>query len=187
MTITLLLLSAGLATDAFAVSVGYGISLIRPNLRTALAIALTFALFQALMPVLGWSLGWALSGFIMRFHRWIAFLLLAWVGGKMVLDGLRANKTQSSSQLSTKWQQLLALALATSIDAFAVGITLALTQADIVVSALTIGAVTFLLCAIGFQLGRLASHLSGQFLKDKATIIGGFVLIGLGVKILLVN
>jgi len=150
-------------------------------------MAFTFGLFQALMPVLGWALGWSLSdfSFILHHHHWIAFLLLVWVGGKMILDGLRAHKTNAPGQPDTKWRQLIILAFATSIDAFTVGITLALTQNDIFVSVLTIGIVTFLLCYIGFQLGRLAGRLSGHFLKNKATIIGGLVLIGIGVKILL--
>ena len=184
-TILLILLSASLAMDASAVSLSYGISMSRPTLKFALTMAVAFGLFQGLMPALGWSLGWALSDIILPFHHWVAFLLLLWVGGQMVLEGLRQHTSQAAGQPDTGLKKLLTLAFATSIDAFAVGITLAITHADIIISVLTIAAVTFLLCFISFQLGRLFGHLFGRILKNNATIAGGLILIAIGIKILI--
>lgn len=180
MTITLVLLALSLALDAFAVSISYGITPKQSNKRKTFAIPFIFGLFQAFMPLLGWYLGWALSDKILPFQHWIVFLLLVWFGGKMILDGLRPQTAKSTGQPNNGRQKVLALAFATSVDAFVVGITFALTQTSIVISVLTIGVVTFLLCLLGIQLG----HLFGRFSKNRASMFGGLILIAIGTKIL---
>ena len=172
-----------LALDAFAVAVCKGLNMRKIDYRQTFLIALFFGGFQALMPLIGWFLGSSFDRYIESFDHWVAFALLAVIGGKMVWevlfekDGEEEKKDNSFSIL-----ELLMLAIATSIDALAVGIAFAFTEGtDIVLSVIIIGCVTFVLSAVGVAVGNRF----GSKYEKKAELVGGVVLILLGVKILL--
>lgn len=176
---TILLIAVGLAIDAFAVSVTSGF-MIRPlNIRLALRIAAFFGLFQALMPLVGWLAGIGLSVLIARVDHWIAFGLLVFIGGKMIVESFRFRDT-AAAKGSLGWLTLLLLSVATSIDALAVGLSLSLLQVFIVTPALVIGGVTFGLSLAGVWIGKRFGHC----FEKKLEILGGLILIGIGVKIL---
>ena len=175
----LLLVAIGLSMDAFAVAVCRGLEMRRIDYRQALLIAVFFGGFQALMPVAGYLLGAGFEHYISSFDHWIAFLLLAFIGGKMIWEVARGGEEEHAEALSLKL--LVMMAVATSIDALAVGITFAFLRMDILSSALTIGATTFL---ISFG-GVAAGNRFGARYKQKAEIVGGVVLVLIGEKILL--
>ena len=175
----LLLVAVGLSMDAFAVAVCRGLEMRRIDYRQALLIAVFFGGFQALMPVVGYLLGAGFERYISAFDHWIAFALLAFIGGKMIWEAVRGGEEEQPQELDLK--MLLMMAVATSIDALAVGITFAFLRMDILSSALTIGATTFL---ISFG-GVAAGNRFGARYKQKAEIVGGVVLVLIGVKILL--
>ena len=175
----LLLVAVGLSMDAFAVAVCRGLEMRRIDYRQALLIAVFFGGFQALMPVVGYLLGAGFEHYISAFDHWIAFALLAFIGGKMIWEAVRGGEEEQPQELDLK--MLLMMAVATSIDALAVGITFAFLRMDILSSALTIGATTFL---ISFG-GVAAGNRFGARYKQKAEIVGGVVLVLIGVKILL--
>ena len=174
----LFILAVGLSMDAFAVAICKGLSVQRLRPKHMLATALYFGGFQALMPLLGFFLGRQFQTLITSIDHWIAFALLLLIGLNMLLES-RKEAEQLSSSFSPK--AMLPLAVATSIDALAVGVTLAFLQVRIVPAVSFIGAVTFLLSAIGVRLG----HVFGCRFKSKAEIAGGLVLIAMGIKILL--
>lgn len=178
----LILTAIGLAMDAFAVSICKGLRMKRLHLGQTLIIGLYFGIFQALMPVLGWLLGKSFSRYIQAFDHWIAFVLLAFIGGKMLWDSLHEKETDSDATADTlSHRELLMLAIATSIDALAVGIAFACLDTNIWYAASVIGMITFLLSMIGVMIGKRF----GSCFQQKAGIIGGVVLIFIGVKILL--
>ena len=178
-TWTLLLIALGLSADAFAVALGKGLSLWRLRLGQAWAIALTFGGFQALMPVIGWLLGATLADRITAVDHWIAFGLLAAIGAKMLWEALHGDDdVEPASGLEVR--ELLVLGVATSIDALAVGVSLAFLEADLGIAAVTIGVVTALVSFAGVVIG----HRVGLRLRRPAEIAGGVVLIAIGVKIL---
>lgn len=177
-----LLIAVSLAMDAFAVSVSSGISTPGFGWKHAAKMGAYFGAFQFLMPVLGWLLGSSISAYIAAVDHWIAFGLLAVIGGRMVWES--ATKPQDKAEPAALTAGRLALlAVATSIDALAVGVSMAFMNVDILQSAAVIGVVTFGLSVAGGLLGR---RLGGLFQK-RAEILGGLVLIGIGLKILLVN
>ncbi len=186
-TVTLLIIALGVSADAFAVAVGKGLSMPRLHLRTAASIAIAFGLAQALMPLFGWLLGTQLEQFITPVDHWVAFGLLALVGGRMLREALRSEDLPdqgtgaSNVVMLVSPRELLVLAVATSIDALAVGISLALVEVNIVAAVIVIGAVTCALSFAGVALGQRA----GARFRGPAEIAGGLVLIGIGVKILL--
>lgn len=185
-TAALLLIALGVSADAFAVAVGKGLGMPRLHLRTAASIAIAFGLAQALMPLLGWLLGTQLEQFITPVDHWVAFGLLTLVGGRMLREALRpedlpAEGTGAGNVMLVRPRELLVLALATSIDALAVGISLALVEVNIIAAVIVIGAVTCVLSFAGVALGQRA----GARFRGPAEIAGGLVLIGIGVKILL--
>lgn len=174
---TTLLIAVGLAMDALTVSICGGLVLKEARLKHALRMGLFFGGFQAGMPVLGWLAGRGLAGFIEAADHWIAFGLLAAIGGKMIHDALgKTHATMDPSRIGV----LLMLSIATSIDALAVGVTFALLGGPILAPALTIGAVTFLLSVAGV----LSGHRLGHGFESKVGVAGGLILIGIGVKIL---
>jgi putative Mn2+ efflux pump MntP len=176
----LLLLAAGLGSDAFAVSVTEGIVLDQVTHRHVLRLSVLFGLCQGAMPVLGWRLGRGLQPIIGPVDHWVAFGLLALVGVKMALDAALGFETRVPPHGSRGWR-LVALGLVTSIDALAVGVTLAMLGTRIWAPALVIGLVTAAMCAFGMHAGdRIGSRLGRS-----AEILGGVILVGLGVKILL--
>ena len=178
--ITTILLSFGLAADAFAVSISSGFLIKNLNVYKSLKIALFFGGFQALMPLIGWYVGFSLSHWIERIDHWIAFSLLAWCGGKMINEGLEGDDEEQKKFNPLDNGTLLVLAIATSIDALAVGISLALVNTALPLVVTTIGLITFCVCFLGVYLG----HKFGHFFENKIEIIGGFILIAIGIKIL---
>ena len=170
--------------DAFAVSICKGLGMKRLNMKQALVIGLFFGGFQALMPFLGWALGTQLADFITPIDHWIAFILLAIIGGKMLLDAIRGGDEEDAGEpkdTSLDFKELLMLAIATSIDALAVGITFAFLGVNIVWAMVIIGVTTLVLSVIGVAVG----HAFGARYEKGATIVGGVVLILIGCKILL--
>ena len=175
----LLILAVGLAMDAFAVAVCKGLSLRTLKLQQALLVGVWFGLFQALMPALGWLLGSAFSGLVQSVDHWVAFVLLSIIGGNMIREGLQGDDENCDPSLS--FGVMLLLAVATSIDALAVGITFAFLNVSILLAVALIGVVTFTISAVGVKMGNLF----GARYKSKAEFFGGAVLILIGLKILL--
>jgi manganese efflux pump family protein len=172
------LLALGLSMDAFAVSMSRGTT-IRPfRVNDALKLALFFGGFQALMPILGWFGGNTVSGFVSAYAPWIAFLLLAFVGIKMIYEAFYGSSDGRADSLS--YPVLFMLAIATSIDALAVGISFAFLKTPILEPAIIIGCITFFMSFCGAILGYRAGH----FFENEVEILGGLILIGLGIKIL---
>ena len=182
--VDLLLIGVGLSMDAFAVAVCKGLAMPRLNMKQAAVIALFFGVFQALMPALGWALGTQFAGFVTSVSLWIAFALLAFIGGKMLWDvfhDAESGEEVAGSSFKLDVKELFLLAVATSIDALAVGITFAFLQVDIVSSVSIIGITTFVLSLVGVAAG----HAFGSRYERPAQVVGGVVLIGIGVKILI--
>jgi putative Mn2+ efflux pump MntP len=178
--VQILLLSVGLAMDAAAVATARGCAAGRSShTGEVLRVALLFGAAQALMPVLGWALGSRMGSSMAAFDHWIAFGVLAVIGGKMLHEAL-SKGPDSPAEPGFGWRVLFGLAIATSIDAFAVGLTLPLLDAPFALSILTIGVVTAVLSAIGVVIGQRF----GKLLGPKLDAFGGVVLILLGVKIL---
>lgn len=184
MFILLFLMGVSLAMDAFAVSVCKGLAMRKVNKKQCLVIALFFGGFQALMPFLGWLLGNRFEGYITSIDHWIAFVLLGFIGGKMVVEAIRDKGegpeiTEIDPPLDIK--ELFVLAVATSIDALAVGITFAFLEIPIVEAMLIIGITTFVISVAGVYIGNFF----GNKYKSKAELVGGIILILIGLKILL--
>jgi putative Mn2+ efflux pump MntP len=179
LTLTVVLTALGLAMDAVAVSIASGLSVHKLRLRDALKMAFFFGAFQALMPFLGFMLGLSIADWITTWGTWIAFIVLVALGVNMIIEARRS--TQAIHQSPFQTQKLIALALATSIDAFAVGVSFSLLDSGLIMTCATIGIITFVLClpAVWF-----AAKLGGHFAK-RAEILGGVVLIAIGCKILL--
>lgn len=177
--IELLLIAIGLAMDAFAVSVGKGLSLKRVLPRHALSAGLWFGGFQALMPIIGYFLGSSFAHVVERVDHWIAFGLLAIIGINMIRETLSGDDEAHDSDFGPR--KMVVMAVATSIDALTIGISMAFLKVDIWVAATIIGVVTFALSAIGVSLGCRF----GAKVGSKAGIVGGVVLICLGIKILI--
>jgi manganese efflux pump family protein len=176
----ILLLAVGLAMDATAVAAARGCASGRgTHTQGVLRVALMFGVAQALMPVLGWALGERFGSSVAAFDHWIAFLVLAVVGAKMLYESWAAHD-EGAQRPGFDWRLLFGLAIATSIDAFAVGLTLPLLRAPFALSIVTIGIVTAVLSGIGVVVGQRAGKLLGR----KLDAFGGTVLILLGVKIL---
>lgn len=176
---TILLIALGLATDAFAVSIAHGIATRNRRYTTGLALAGSFGAFQTFMPVLGWLAGLSLIELIGNFDHWLAFGLLAFVGGKMIYSARDNAEEKKENRLTAA--TLLVLSVATSIDALAVGLSFSFLQASITVPVVVIGTVTFFLSFGGFCFGNKL----GNFVGNKIHVVGGIVLIAIGIKILL--
>ncbi len=175
----LFILAVGLAMDAFAVAVCKGLSIRALKIRQALLVGLWFGLFQALMPALGYLLGSAFSGLVQSVDHWIAFILLAIIGGNMIREGVQGEEEDANPSLS--FGVMFMLAVATSIDALAVGITFAFLNVKIWAAVSLIGVITFAISSVGVKIGNLF----GARYKSKAEFFGGAVLILIGLKILL--
>jgi putative Mn2+ efflux pump MntP len=170
----------GLAADALAVSIASGVDLQEVNTRQVFRVAFHFGLFQSLMPIVGWLAGSFVSSWFGAFEHWLAFGLLVGIGMKMILDSLRQEEKRSRRDPSRGWT-LVALALATSMDALAVGLGLAFVRVSIWLPSLVIGFVTASLSALGMLFGARLGQKVGLW----ATWLGGLMLIGIGLKILL--
>lgn len=175
----LLLLSIGLAMDAFAVSICKGISMRKMNWKKAIIIGLYFGGFQALMPTLGYFLGTAFQSLITSVDHWIAFVLLGIIGGEMIKESFEIDSENQNDDVSFK--TMVILAIATSIDALAVGITFAFLNVNLGLAVNLIGIITFILAVAGTKIGNRF----GDKYEKKAEFVGGVILILLGVKILL--
>ena len=173
----LLLIAIGLAMDAFAVSICKGLAMKKMNWKKAIIVGLYFGIFQALMPVIGYFLGTTFESLVTKVDHWIAFILLAFIGGKMLKEAFDNNSEGYND--SVNFKTMVVLAIATSIDALAVGITFAFLQTNIAV--ILIGVVTFILSVIGVKIGNQF----GIKYEKRAEIIGGIILILIGIKILL--
>ena len=196
MSFSLILLTAfALAMDAFAVAVATGAILRTVTFGQVLRMSLCFGFFQAGMPIIGWLAGSAVYKYIAAYDHWIAFVLLGAIGAHMSLEGFAAYREARAKGLClceipangpakdpTRGYTLLVLGIATSIDALAVGISLSMVEAGIMVAALVIGVVCALVTSAGLYLGAFACR--NQYLSHFAGILGGFVLIGIGAKIL---
>lgn len=180
----LLLIGVGLSMDAFAVAVCQGLCMPKLNLRHGLVIALFFGGFQALMPLAGWLLGAQFAESIQHLDHWIAFVLLAFIGGKMAWEALFSREEEAAAcavDAALDYRQLLMMAVATSIDALAVGVTFAFLDVPIGSAAAVIGCTTFCLSLAGVVIGVFF----GGRLQKWAEVAGGVILILLGCKILL--
>ena len=179
MSITdLLLIAVGLSMDAFAVSIGKGLSVAKVRPRYALTVGVWFGGFQALMPIVGYYLGTSFADLVESVDHWIAFVLLGIIGFNMIHESLSKGCERSDADFSVKAMALLAVA--TSIDALAVGVSLAFLKEPIFASAAAIGITTALLSAVGLYIGNIF----GCKYKSKAEFMGGAVLILIGIKIL---
>ena len=178
-TLELFIVAVGLAMDAFAVAVCKGLSTPRLKARHMLVVGLWFGVFQGLMPAIGYLLGYSFAGFIESVDHWIAFVLLALIGGNMIREALGGEEECCDPSLA--FGTMLMLAVATSIDALAVGVTFAFLGVKILTAVAFIGVITFAISAAGVKIGNLF----GAKYKSKAELLGGVVLALMGVKILL--
>lgn len=169
----------GLAMDAFAVSVCKGLSMKKLKWKNVLIIALYFGIFQALMPVVGYLLGASFSSFVQKADHWIAFILLSIIGGNMIRESF--DKENEGGNDSVDFKTMIVLAVATSIDALAVGVTFAFFEVNLILAVTVIGVITFVMSIAGVLIGNKF----GDKLQDKAELTGGIILIIIGLKILL--
>jgi len=181
--LSLVLIAIGLSADCFAVALSASVTAKNPSRLQVLRMAAMFGLFQALMPVLGWLAGQTMVKFIAAYDHFVAFALLAIVGGRMIWESFHHKKQHEKPADVTRGWMLLTLAGATSIDALAVGLSLAFIEVNIAVAAITIGVVAFIATIIGFLLGKKAGDLMGRW----AETIGGIILIGIGLRILITH
>ena len=179
--VSLLAIALALAMDAFAVAIVAGITLDALTPRRLFRLSFHFGLFQALMPVLGWLGGRAIYHYIVHIDHWIACVLLAFIGGKMIREAIASDDESRIETDPTKGMQMVMLSVATSIDALAVGLSLAVIGTEIVFPAIVIGVVACVMTLIGMMLGRRIGRLWGK----RVEVVGGLILIGIGVKILI--
>jgi len=166
--------------DAFAVSITSGLTIKHLRINNALKIAIFFGSFQAVMPVIGWLAGLSLRDFIADVDHWIAFGLLSFIGCKMIYESIKIKSSEKEINPLNVYV-LLMLSIATSIDALAIGVSFAFLKISIATPIIVIGAVTFLLSFLGVFVGNRFGH----FFESKIEIVGGFILIGIGIKILI--
>ncbi len=177
--LSILLIGIGLAMDAFAVAVCKGMAMRKPGVKAIVVIGLWFGVFQAVMPAIGYFLGSSFYSYISDYDHWIAFVLLALIGANMIREAMSGEDEGVDGSIGMR--TMLVLAIATSIDALAVGISLAMTGDGIAVPAVIIGVVTFLISAFGVKAGSLF----GDRFGSKAEVLGGIILIVIGLRILL--
>lgn len=174
----LCIISIGLAMDAFAVAICKGLSVKKLNFKHMLIVGGYFGLFQGLMPVIGYLLSVGFESYIVAIDHWVAFILLGLIGANMIKESLSDDET---IDCSFTLKAMLPLAIATSIDALAVGVTFAFLNVNIILAVSLIGIITFVLSMIGVKVGNVF----GEKFKNKAEFIGGVILILMGLKILL--
>lgn len=175
----ILLISVGLAMDAFAVSICKGLSMRRMSWKKAIIVALYFGIFQGIMPIIGYFLGTSFQSLVTKIDHWIAFGLLTFIGANMLKESF--SKEQENCNDKVDFKTMIILAVATSIDALAVGITFAFLNVNLLFASLMIGIVTFIISVIGVKIGNKF----GDKYERKAETVGGLILIIMGVKILL--
>ncbi len=175
-----LLLAFGMSMDAFAASMGKGATLHKPKFSEALRTGLIFGAIETLTPLIGWGLGMLASQFVLEWNHWIAFILLTFLGGRMVIEGIRNDVDEDEPVHRHGFWLLVTTAIATSLDAMAVGVGLAFLQVNIIATALAIGCATLIMSTLGMMIGRFIGPLLGK----RAEILGGLVLIGIGAQIM---
>ena len=180
---SLFALAVALALDAFAVAVCSGCTLKEVRPVHFVRLSLTFGFFQFLMPVIGWTLGLTVRDFIETWDHWVAFLLLLWIGGNMLRSGLGSEEEERlDEQDPTKGSRLFMLAIATSLDALAVGLSFSLLKMSVWGPAILIGVVCAVITTLGVLAGKMLSN--AAMIGKRAEVLGGCVLIGIGLKIL---
>jgi len=180
-TASTVLLALAMSTDAFAVAVCKGAALYKPRWREALRTGLIFGVIETLTPLLGWAVGNAAAQFVRAWDHWIAFVLLAGLGARMIHSGISTNEPDVAKPSKHAFWILVVTGFATSIDAFAVGIGLAFIEVDIWRTAAAIGMATFGMVTLGVMLGRVLGEAAGK----RAEILGGLTLIGIGIYTLI--
>ncbi len=171
------LLAFGMSMDAFAASIGKGATLHKPKFSEALRTGLIFGAVETLTPLIGWGMGMLASRFVLEWNHWIAFVLLIFLGGRMIIEGFRgADDEDEEPRRRHGFWLLVTTAIATSLDAMAVGVGLAFLQVNIIATALAIGCATLIMSTLGMMVGRFIGSIIGK----KAEILGGLVLIGIG-------
>ena len=175
-----LLLAFGMSMDAFAASIGKGATLHKPKFSEALRTGLIFGAIETLTPLIGWALGMLASQFVLEWNHWIAFILLTFLGGRMIIEGIRNDIDEDEPVHRHGFWLLVTTAIATSLDAMAVGVGLAFLQVNIITTALAIGCATLIMSTLGMMVGRFIGPLLGK----RAEILGGVVLIGIGAQIM---
>ena len=178
----ILLIAIGLAMDAFAVSLGIGTTERSTNPRARFRLAFHFGLFQFLMPIIGWVAGSTVSRWIAPIDHWIAFVLLAYVGVNMIRSGLNPEK-ESYVRDPSRGRTLVDLAVATSIDALAVGLSLAMLNVAIITPSIVIGVVTYSLSMVGL----FAGNKLGEKFGKRMEVLGGIILIGIGLRVVITH
>lgn len=173
------LIGAGLAMDAFGVSIYKGLVMKDHEAGKKFLLALLFGLFQFLMPILGWIIGGQFASYIDSYAPWVIFLILLYLGINTIRSAGKEEEDQEGD--TTSWWEMIMLAIATSIDAMAVGLAFAFMDLDVVYASVWIGLVTFAIALMGIYLGRFM----GTFVEKRAEMLGGLVLIFLGIKFLL--
>jgi putative Mn2+ efflux pump MntP len=178
----IIIIALGLSMDAFAVAISLGLSVKKAGPKEMAIAGLYFGLFQAIMPMAGYFLGISFADKITDFDHWIAFALLGVIGGKMIKDGFaKEKKTTATHENVFQFSKMFLLAIATSIDALAIGITFALFNVRIFIASPLIGAITFVIAMCGVKIGNIF----GAKFKSKAELAGGITLVLLGIKIAL--
>ena len=178
--VEIIIIAVGLAMDAFAVAIGKGLSVKRIEPRHSMSVGLWFGGFQALMPLVGYMLGISFSSLVSHIDHWIAFTLLGLIGANMIREAVSKDEHDAESGRDFSARQMLLLAIATSIDALAVGVSLAFIGTNIWLAVTIIGFITMILSMIGLRIGNVF----GSRHKSRAEIFGGCILIFIGSKIL---
>jgi putative Mn2+ efflux pump MntP len=176
----LVFVALGVSADAFAVSLTQGVRMRTRAIRNALIIASSFALFQVAMPLIGWAIGTAFAGYISAVDHWIAFALLALIGGKMIWEAVTAHEDSDSAAGRLNWRELIVLSFATSVDALAVGISFAFLEVDIWSAISLIGVFTLAASLAAIWIGRRV----GRRFRRPAELAGGIILIAIGTQVL---
>lgn len=182
----LFILAIGVSMDAFSVAICKGLSIKKVTIKEAVIVGLYFGIFQAGMPLIGYFLGAQFQEKIAAVDHWIAFILLSFIGTNMIIESKKSNcnsesESKSNFNSSLSFSNMVVSSIATSIDALAIGITLAFLNVDILPAAILIGVVTFTISAVGVKIGSVF----GSLYKSKAEFLGGSILILIGLKILL--
>ena len=180
---SLIFIGIGLAMDCFAVSLGIGTTKMALNIRPVFRLSFHFGLFQGLMTLLGWLVGSTIAQLIASFDHWIALALLAWVGTRMIIEGFKPDQEEVRRSDPSRGGTLVLLAVATSLDAMAVGLSLAIVNVDILSSSLLIGIISTLLSLVGLMIGARLGKTFGKRME----IVGGVILNGIGLRILITH
>jgi putative Mn2+ efflux pump MntP len=179
--LSILIIAIGLSADCFAVALSSSIATKHFVFPRFFRFPLAFGIFQALMIVIGWLAGRSIIDFISTYDHWLAFALLVFIGGRMIWESFHEKDEEKVKKNINRWLTLLALSIATSIDALAVGLSFAFLEVDIAIASATIGVTAFIITIIGQLIGNRVGVLVGK----RAEIVGGIILIGIGLKILL--